>query len=67
MPPRVEAALHVVICAVLIWVAIDYANYAVGNIRAGLWIGAAVDTAIWLGTVALFVWSAREIERKWDE
>ncbi|GHF60429.1 hypothetical protein HNQ07_004228 [Deinococcus metalli] len=65
LPGRLIAAIHVGLCAALLWSATSYANYALENLRAGLWVGAVVDGLIWAGAVYSCFWSAKEGARRW--
>lgn len=62
--PRLEVAVHVLMTLILSWAAVSYAGHALENLRARLWVGAAVDTLIWLGAVGLVVWNVRQATLK---
>ena len=65
MPPRLEAGLLTLAALAVLWAAVSYAQHLVGNVRAGLWIGAVVDGVIWLGALWLALRLARLAQDRW--
>lgn len=65
MPPRLEAAILMIVGIAVLWAGLDYFRYAVENAQAGRWVGGTVDGLIWVVAVVMTVLLLRQAARKW--